>query len=125
LASSSIEMYVRRSVCGVVCGSGGRLYSHLLAYGLARIVGAHEVARPGDIVFYDLYNTSLAPQDIDHAQLVVKVTKTATWVAQHSPSYVHTLGFVIHRHEEGYGAVARNWDYVVLEPTHTAANIGG
>jgi hypothetical protein len=24
LASSAIEMYVRRSVCGVVCGSGGR-----------------------------------------------------------------------------------------------------
>ena len=121
----SSETYVRSYTPTQSFVRAGRLYSHLLEYGLARIVGAHEVARPGDIVFYDLYNTSLAPQDIDHAQLVVKVTKTATWVAQHSPSYVHTLGFVIHRHEEGYGAVARNWDYVILEPTHTAANIGG
>ncbi len=48
------------------------LYKHVLEYGLARIVGSHEVARPGDIVFYDLYNPSLAAENFDHVQMVVK-----------------------------------------------------
>jgi hypothetical protein len=121
----SSETYVHSYVPTESFVRAGKLYNHLLEYGLARKVKWHEVVRPGDIVFYDLGNTSLEANKIDHAQIVVKVSRTATWVAQHSPAYVHTLGYVTHRWAEGHGPVNVDWAYVILEPIHTAANIVG
>jgi hypothetical protein len=103
-----------------------KLYSHLLEYGLGRIVKLHEVVRPGDLVFYDLSNPSLEASKIDHTQIVVEInSKKEPVVAQHSPGYLLPLGYVIHRHEKAAGPVNTDWAYRIVEPIHTAANIVG
>ena len=80
--------------------------------------------RPGDVVFYDLYHPSLEADKIDHAALVVKVAADGTvMVAQHSPAYVHSLAYIVRRHEASQGPLGIDWNYVILEPMHTAANI--
>jgi len=102
----------------------GKLYGHLLEYGLARFVYDGQAVRPGDIVFYDLDGASMESRHIDHAQLVTEVKKGVVWVAQHSPAFVHTLGYVIHSvNSEPGKQLHTNWDFAILEPEHTAANI--
>ena len=120
----SSETYVRSYAPSAAFVRAKALYAHLLDYGLARKVKAHEAVRPGDVVFYDLYHPSLEADKIDHAALVVKVSADGTvMVAQHSPSYVHSLAYIVRNKESHEGPVGVDWNYVILEPVHTAANI--
>ena len=77
-----------------------------------------------------IYPCSQEPSHIEYAQLVIKTAGTpprqVVIVAQHSPAYVHSLGYVIRHDVEPEKRPANvKWAYVIVEPTHTAANIVG
>jgi hypothetical protein len=100
------------------------LYKHLMEYGLARVVKGGEPAKAGDIVFFNLKAAGLAASELDHAEMITSVTHTATFVAQHTKQFGHRpLGNVIKEVTSERGAVKHGWNYVIVEPTHTAANI--
>jgi hypothetical protein len=56
------------------------LYEHMLDTGLGRDLKGHEQVKPGDIVFFDLEHYSLAPSEIDHSELITRLTGTETVV---------------------------------------------
>lgn len=102
-----------------------KLYPHLLEYGLARTVKNGEYVRPGDIVFYDLEGPSLEAKYLDHAQTVIKTSHKTVIVAQHSAGYEHSLGYIFAKLDKEKGAEHQKWDFTIIEPIHTAANIVG
>jgi hypothetical protein len=120
MATSYIEPTACRRI-SFVESSNGRL-----GWNLARVVGSHQAVRPGDLVLWSLYNPNLEYFTVDHFQVVVKAQKAgskAVWVAQHSPPYIHSLGFSVHHWEaSGHGKLHTNFNYVILEPIHTDAN---
>jgi YD repeat-containing protein len=103
------------------------LYEHLFNYGLARVVHEKsEAIHPGDIVFYDLKGPSMAATALDHAQIVTKPGPKpgVVMVAQHSGPYELSLGSVVHHRIEPHsGPRGKNWNYVIVRPIHTTANI--
>ena len=101
----------------------GKLFQHLTEYGLARVVHNGEYVRPGDLVFYDLEGSSLEPSKLDHTQIVVKTSHSTVIVAQHSRGYEHSLGYVIQKVDGEKGPEHQRWNFIILEPNHTAANI--
>jgi hypothetical protein len=52
----------------------------MLDTGLGRDLKGHEQVKPGDIVFFDLEHYSLAPSEIDHSELITRLTGTETVV---------------------------------------------
>jgi hypothetical protein len=98
------------------------LYEHLLDYGLARTLASNETIKPGDLNFYSWNST--APSGISHVQVVAGRTSRGVTVAQHSKNYVRLLSEVMHDVTANEGAVGADWDFWVLRPTYTAANIG-
>ncbi len=102
------------------------LYSHLLEFGLARVVDrdAHQAIRPGDIIFYDEKGPSLDYDHITHAAVVIKSRNNKVWVAQHTNAYRANFGNVLKRLETTFHSPpGGKWAYVILEPTHAAANV--
>jgi hypothetical protein len=98
------------------------LLEHMLNYGLGRELLPGDKIRAGDLIFYNLRGTDIGLAD--HTQVVTRVTHHTVWVAQHSPGYLHTWAY-IRRTSLGpnYGVLGRDWTYVVVEPTHTTANL--
>ena len=107
--------------------NAGRLYEHLLNFGLARVLKSHvaEPPRPGDLVFYDEKGTALTGSTIGHVQIVVKTEKGMTFVQQHTKPYPqpHTLGYIIRKVNAEKGPLGEKWAYVIMRPIHTAANL--
>ena len=104
-----------------------KLYEHLLNFGLGRIINPNtEALHPGDIIFYDLEGPSLGASALDHTQIVTKPGPQAgvVMVAQHSPGYEHSLGYVVHHKiEPGLGPRGGKWNYVIVRPIHTTTNL--
>lgn len=90
------------------------LYSHLIEYGLATVVRTSR-ARPGDLVFYEL-DYEGPTLDLNHTQIVTRVTHRAIWVAQHSRAYNKPLKSVLNSLRDPV-------QYVIVHPVRTAANI--
>jgi hypothetical protein len=76
-------------------------------------------------VFYDLEGPSLEASRIDHTQIVTRVSHTTVIVAQHCLGYEHSLGYIIQKVDDEKGAEHTNWNFTIVEPGHTAANITG
>lgn len=100
------------------------LQEHLIGYELGRFVKTGEPVRPGDIIFYDVEGTSLEYKDIDHAQVVTRVSGKSIWVAQHSKQYERTLAAVVTKLEDEGKKLYTDWRYDIVEPIHTAADSG-
>lgn len=98
------------------------LYEHLLDYGLARRLASNEAIKPGDVIFYNWHGTD--PSGISHAQIIAGRTSRGVTVAQHSIDYVLLLSEVLSRVADNEGTVGTDWDFWVLRPRYTAANIG-
>jgi hypothetical protein len=99
-----------------------KLYEHLSGFGLISSVDRLARPRPGDLVFYNLAGSDLS--GIDHTQVVVRVTKKAIWVAQHSPGYVHTMAYVVNKNDKPGHELGIDWNFWFVHPIYTAANIG-
>jgi hypothetical protein len=97
------------------------LRDHLLTNGLGKVVLSGERIKVGDIIFYDLHGLNLA--NADHSQIVVAVGKRKIWVAQHSPGYIQTFKRVLNRNNTPDHKLFVDWEYQVVRPLHTAANI--
>lgn len=98
------------------------LYEHLLDYGLARVLASNEAIKTGDLIFYNWKGTD--PSEIRHVQIVVGSSSRGITVTQHSLDYVRSMTDVIQTVTRNQGTVGRTWDFWVVRPIHTAANIG-
>jgi hypothetical protein len=101
----------------------GELYEHLVQFGLGRVVHNTEYVKPGDLVFYDLDGTSMEPEQIDHTQVVIHASHSYIYVAQHSSGYIHSLNYVIEKVTKEKGALHQHWNFTIVEPDHTEADI--
>jgi hypothetical protein len=101
------------------------LYEHLLEYGLARPVSHSERIKVGDLVFYN-QGEGVETENIDHVQIIVRVKHNWALVAQHSNAYKKSIAKVIHKLEGEFHSKAgeKNWNYFILRPIHTSANLG-
>ncbi len=101
----------------------GELEKHLVEFGLGRVIKDGEPVRPGDLVFYDQTNPSLEPGKLDHTQIVIAANHSYVLIAQHSPSTEKTLANAIADVDHYHGTEHTHWNFEIVEPTHTKANI--
>jgi hypothetical protein len=99
------------------------LFEHLTEYHLAKVISHSERPKVGDLVFYNQGEGS-GTQNIDHVQIISRVKKHYVQVVQHTESYKKAIGKVFNKLEHEFKSKAGvNWNYFVVEPIHTAANI--
>jgi membrane protein implicated in regulation of membrane protease activity len=102
--------------------AASKLYRHLIKSHLG-IEIKHGPLRPGDLIFEELHLED-KPNEIDHTQIVTRVTPNKIWIAQHSQAYIVTLRYdrnhnLIGKHgEQGVG-----WEWHFIRPVHTKFNL--
>jgi hypothetical protein len=100
------------------------LYVHLLEFGLAERISHTRHPKPGDLIFLN-QGEGIHTQNIDHVQIISKVHQNYVQVAQHSNSYHKAFWKVVKKLEGKYHQKpgVKKWNYFVLEPRYTAANL--
>jgi hypothetical protein len=101
--------------------NAAKLFNHLIEYELGYVYTGSPV-RQGDIIFYDLHHGK-DQEEIDHTQIVYRVTHKHIYVAQHSQAYVHTLNEIREHVKKKYGVRGEDWEWWFVKPIHSKANI--
>jgi hypothetical protein len=100
------------------------LYVHLLEFGLAERISHSRKPKPGDLIFFN-QGEGIHTKNIDHVQIVSRVRRKYVQVSQHSNSYHKPFWKVVQKLENKYHQKpgVEKWNYFVLEPHFTAANL--
>jgi hypothetical protein len=100
------------------------LYVHLLEFGLAERISHTKRPRPGDLIFFN-QGQGIHTQNIDHVQMITRVHGKYVQVSQHSHPYHKAFWKIVNKLENKYHQKAgvEKWNYFVLEPKYTAANL--
>jgi hypothetical protein len=100
------------------------LYKHLLEFGLAVQLTHKQKPKAGDLIFFN-QGEGIHTANIDHVQMITRVKKNYVQVSQHSNSYHKPFFKVVQKLERKYHQKpgVELWNYFVLEPIHTAANL--